>query len=80
VKTKVRFIVAGDIKSAKKRCYATLNIFILLTVTRTSAIHNERIVAFAFQHWLRERATMLRYMHIAYLLVTVVLVLTRDVV
>jgi len=36
-----------------------------LTVTCSSAIHTERIVAFLLQMWLGERATMLCYTPIA---------------
>jgi hypothetical protein len=43
-------------------------------------MHTQRIVAFQFQQWLRERDTMLRYTHIAYLAVTVVSVFTVNVV
>jgi hypothetical protein len=32
----------------------------LLTVTYTSAIHRERIIAFLFKPWLREHATLVR--------------------
>jgi hypothetical protein len=39
---------------------ATLSVFIpLLTVTCTSTIHTECIVAFSLQHWLRESPTLL---------------------
>jgi hypothetical protein len=61
MKTWVGFIVVGDINSPK------INIFILLTVTCTSEIHAEGIVAFALQQWLRERTEMLRCTHIALL-------------
>jgi len=43
--------------------YATLAIFILLTVTCSSTIITERIVACPLQEWLRERATILLYVH-----------------
>jgi hypothetical protein len=38
----------------------------LLTLTCSSTIHTERIVAFSLQLWLLERATMLRYTQIIY--------------
>ena len=38
----------------------------LLTVTYTSAIHRERIIAFPFQLWLRESATLVRHTFPAY--------------
>lgn len=45
-------------KVTMKHCYATPNIF-MLTVTRGSTIHREGIVAFLWQQWLRDRATVL---------------------
>jgi hypothetical protein len=44
--------------------------FILLTVTCSTTVHAEWFVAFLFQQWLRERATMLRYKYIAYLVIS----------
>jgi hypothetical protein len=49
MKTQVCFIVASNINSPWKHCCATLNTFILLTVTCSSTIHRERIVAFLLQ-------------------------------
>jgi hypothetical protein len=51
---------------ALKHFYATLGIFVWLTVTCSSTVHTERIVAFPSQQWLRERAAFLRYTYIAY--------------
>ena len=39
----------------------------LFRVTYVSAIHRERIIAFPFQLWLRERAKLVRHMFPAYL-------------
>jgi len=61
MKTHVRLVVAGDINSPQKHCCATLNIFIQLTVTRTSTMHKECIVPLPLQQWLLERTTILRY-------------------
>jgi hypothetical protein len=65
VKTEVRFTVAGDIKSPKEHFCVTLHIDVLLTVTCTSTIHTERIVAFPLQQ-LRQCATLLRCTYISY--------------
>jgi len=45
-------------KVVMQHCYATPDVF-MLTVTRNSTIHRERIVAFQWQQWLHERATVL---------------------
>jgi len=49
--------------------YATLNIIMLSTVTCTSIIHTESIVAFPLHQWLRKHATMLSYKYTAYLVI-----------
>jgi len=41
--------------------------FILLTVTCSSPVHTARIVVFLLQQRLRERARILRYTYITYL-------------
>jgi len=56
---------------AIKRRFATLNIFIVLTVTCSSTIHRKHISEFPLQQWLREHATMLSCRYIAYLAVAV---------
>jgi hypothetical protein len=56
------FVVAGEINPPYKHCCATLNIFISLTVTYSSKINTEEIVAFRLPKWLSENATTLRYM------------------
>jgi hypothetical protein len=43
------------------------NGFILLTTCRSATLQSERIVAFPWQKWTSERATMLCYTHIAHL-------------
>jgi hypothetical protein len=58
------FIVAGGLSSPKNNFCATLYIFISLTVTGSST---ERTVPFLQQHPLGERAIILRYTYIAYL-------------
>ena len=49
--------------------YATLNIIMLSTVTCTSIIHTESIVAFPLHQWLCKHATMLSYKYTAYLVI-----------
>jgi len=47
---------------------ATLDGFLLLTaICKSATLKWELIVAFQWQHWLRERTTMLHYTWIAYL-------------
>ena len=48
---------------------AKLNIFVLLTVTYSSTTHIKCIVAFPFQQWLGESATILRSTYIVHLVV-----------
>jgi hypothetical protein len=60
-KMSVSCMVAGDINSPQKHCCATLSIFILLTVTRSSTMLIERIVTFPLQQTLNENATLLRH-------------------
>jgi esterase/lipase superfamily enzyme len=62
------FNFCSDINLPQKHCCTTLNIFIQLTVKYSSTTHTECTVAFPLQQWLHKHATMLRYMHIAYLL------------
>jgi hypothetical protein len=61
-------LLSTKIRDKSSFC-ATVSIFVLLTVTCNYRIHGERIVAFPRQQWLRERATMLRYTYIAYLVI-----------
>jgi len=44
--------------------------FVLLTVTYSSTLRTERIVPFSWQQWLCERAAVLRYTYIAFLVCT----------
>lgn len=50
-----------------KGVFVQQNIFILLTVTCSSAIQREIIIAFSLQQWSHESATSLLYAYIAYL-------------
>jgi hypothetical protein len=64
LKTWVCFFVAGAINFPEKNFCATHCILILLTVTCSSTVHRECIVAFMLQQWLCEHATMLCYTYI----------------
>jgi len=50
--TKRNFIFAGDINSPYKQFCATLNIFVLFTVTRSSKMQIEGVAAFPLKQWL----------------------------
>ena len=60
-------MVADSINSPLMRFYATHYIVTLLKLAVTSTIHTERIVSFPFQRWFRERAAILRFEYIAYI-------------
>jgi len=46
---------------------AVQHLFIYVTLTCGSTTHTALIVAFPLQQWLRERATMFRYIYITYI-------------
>lgn len=54
-------------KFATNLFFATLNIFMLLTVTCISMIHRGCSVPFPWQRWLCEYTTILRYAYTDYL-------------
>jgi hypothetical protein len=60
MKTYVYFLSRQN-KFNRKHLCATYRNFVLLTVTFSSEIHTERIVALQLQQWLQERATLLRH-------------------
>jgi len=67
-RTYAHFITASDKNLQCKNICATLSVFTFGTVSCSSTIHSERIVAFVLQNPLRDNVTLLRYTYITYVI------------